>query len=94
MNRREGALSIHAGQPKPVPLRKIARFPFVPALIQPLDVASTGALDVDPAGAHRATMDDDIAITGVAVSGPSWWSVLPWFTLLLPYPPAPRDRPR
>lgn len=45
MNRREGALSMLAGQPRPLPLRKSARSPFVPVLIQPLDLTNLRGLE-------------------------------------------------
>src|SRR5690606_22635043 len=40
MNRREGALSTLADRPRPLPLRKNARSPFVPVLVQPLDLTN------------------------------------------------------
>ena len=39
MNRRERALSRGAGRPRP-PLSSLARPPFVPAFVHPLDTAS------------------------------------------------------
>ena len=67
MNRREDALSIHAGQPKPLPPKTIASSPFVPVLIQPLNAMSAERFVGGPRIAHTWDSTDAHARAGCIV---------------------------